>query len=1055
MIDHYNAFISYRHADKDIKVAKAIQSDLEHFHIPRKIKKETGMKSINRIFLDKDELGTASDLSTEIAHALENADYLIVICSTATKESKWVPREIEYFLRNHTRRQITTVLVDGEPEDVIPDILKYEDRTFKNEYGQSYTVRVPLEPLSCDYRMSHSRAKKEELPRLASALLGCSYDELMNRRRQYKIRRLSLIFAVFMIAALAFGLYSHFSRLKIRSNYEASLRNQSLYLANESIRVSEKEQRILAIQLALAALPEDEDDPRPITPQAIHALTNSTQAYKSLQGNNIEAVWNYDMSDHVNEYYINSNGTILAAVDYSGNVCAWNTTNHKLLLTTHVATTSVEKIHFLSDNQLLIQSDYYIQLYNLDTGKKLWQYDSKDILSYTNRFDRFEDGSILAGTNNMLLLRIDAKTGDVISKYQLSDDKSSLRHLALSPDGTRAAYVVNDFTSGYTVGIYNLNDKTNKLAATPLNRIRDLSWADDDHLMVATSEDEEFSGSMFTGNVSVLEESHSTVRCMDTGTLKELWSQDFPTHQVMINSGFLYLPKKKAVAYYMAERAEIYNISDGSKIAVHVSNDSLVEISDLDGDGWPLYIGQGGTLIQPIDADTAKATKWFPSNLNNARVGNGVFVHEYLGRQIIHYKTHVQDEEWTSLDKEIKLNSPGVDYILDDAVLATLTQEDAAAFPDSGKPAETRIPVLTLFNPIQGEALYRIPMPYVDSRGAQLLTSQYNLLGSAGSCFYFAYQNFDSAELHLVSVDLSTGELSENVLCSCTYTIRTGLAKSGNYLYYYDQEEDNNRRSVITIYDLVTGKKENLPVKESVTALDPAMPPLELTGENAFFCSDGENNYIVYKDGRPSEEIALPEGWLTTKYAAYNQETKRLALSDGDHVRLVSIIGEDPIEINDFGIQPCGLTLYTPRDDEGTPLLLVAYVNNTLYRYNAKTGAFIGRSEISGYANSKDSFIFDLNVDDDLIYISQGSITNMIETKSWVEQAYIENCFGHHRLTDRIFTYSYIDSRECEVGYFRHYTLDELMQKARDILQGTEMSEDTKTEYGIISIEDE
>ena len=172
MIEHYNAFISYRHSDQDIKVARTIQSDLEHFHIPAKIRKATGRKKIDRIFLDKDELGAASNLSADIADALERAEHLIVICSTATKQSAWVPREIEYFLRNHTRRQITTVLVDGEPEDVIPEILKYEDRTLTDPNGNEYTARVPLEPLSCDYRLPRKKAKKEELPRLASKRLG-------------------------------------------------------------------------------------------------------------------------------------------------------------------------------------------------------------------------------------------------------------------------------------------------------------------------------------------------------------------------------------------------------------------------------------------------------------------------------------------------------------------------------------------------------------------------------------------------------------------------------------------------------------------------------------------------------------------------------------------------------------------------------------------------------------------------------------------------------------------------------------------------------------------
>ena len=50
---HYNAFISYKHAELDNKVAAAIEWDLEHYHIPKKIQKKTGYKKIERIFRDK------------------------------------------------------------------------------------------------------------------------------------------------------------------------------------------------------------------------------------------------------------------------------------------------------------------------------------------------------------------------------------------------------------------------------------------------------------------------------------------------------------------------------------------------------------------------------------------------------------------------------------------------------------------------------------------------------------------------------------------------------------------------------------------------------------------------------------------------------------------------------------------------------------------------------------------------------------------------------------------------------------------------------------------
>ena len=114
MIDFYNAFISYRHAPLDIKIAEHIQKQLEHFHVPHKLKGEIKHDRITRIFRDKDELPITSDLTETITNALENSEYLIVICSTNTKESMWVKREIQTFLKTHTKDKIFTVLCDGE-----------------------------------------------------------------------------------------------------------------------------------------------------------------------------------------------------------------------------------------------------------------------------------------------------------------------------------------------------------------------------------------------------------------------------------------------------------------------------------------------------------------------------------------------------------------------------------------------------------------------------------------------------------------------------------------------------------------------------------------------------------------------------------------------------------------------------------------------------------------------------------------------------------------------------------------------------------------------------
>lgn len=130
MINNYNAFISYKHAALDNKIAEDIIKKLERYHIPKNIQKSTGHKKIDRIFRDKDELPITNDLNDTISSALANSEYLIVICSTNTKKSTWVEKEIETFLKNHTKNHVLTVLADGSERWSH----EYPDHSFSDAY---------------------------------------------------------------------------------------------------------------------------------------------------------------------------------------------------------------------------------------------------------------------------------------------------------------------------------------------------------------------------------------------------------------------------------------------------------------------------------------------------------------------------------------------------------------------------------------------------------------------------------------------------------------------------------------------------------------------------------------------------------------------------------------------------------------------------------------------------------------------------------------------------------------------------------------------------------
>ena len=83
----YDAFISYRHSERDMFVAKRVHKGLETFKVPRAVAKKYGKKKIRRVFRDQEELPSGSDLGDNITKALEESEYLLVICSPRTPES--------------------------------------------------------------------------------------------------------------------------------------------------------------------------------------------------------------------------------------------------------------------------------------------------------------------------------------------------------------------------------------------------------------------------------------------------------------------------------------------------------------------------------------------------------------------------------------------------------------------------------------------------------------------------------------------------------------------------------------------------------------------------------------------------------------------------------------------------------------------------------------------------------------------------------------------------------------------------------------------------------
>lgn len=263
----YDIFISYKHEKLDKAVAAKLQKKLENYKIPKEIKVKTGKEKIQRVFRDEEELSISSDLGREIEEQIKQSEYLLLVCSKKTKESPWVLREVETFLKYRDADHILPVLVDGEPEEAFPEILL--------QYG---------EPLAADIREKDAksvlRKANKELPRILAPVLHCSYDELKQRHKVHQTYRLLGMGGIVLCIAMAFTAYALLQAQKLKKENQATRKNQARYLCTVSDSLLKSGDRIGALQTAMAILPEDENAKEPVVPEQMNALNNAMYSYK-------------------------------------------------------------------------------------------------------------------------------------------------------------------------------------------------------------------------------------------------------------------------------------------------------------------------------------------------------------------------------------------------------------------------------------------------------------------------------------------------------------------------------------------------------------------------------------------------------------------------------------------------------------------------------------------------------------------------------------------------------------------------------------------------------
>ena len=434
----YDAFISYRHAEPDSFVAKTLHKELESFKLPKsvarkKTEKEEGVSHgdiagetnidvsvnmqdtatvktrIQRVFRDKEELPLVTNLADSITEALENSEYLIVICSPRLPESMWCRKEIETFIGMHDRKHVLAVLVEGEPDTSFPEELLYREEAVTQTDGSVIKKKIPVEPLAADVRGADRREIrkkiKSELLRLAAPMFDCNYDDLKQRHREQRIRKIIMTSVSISAACLLFGIVSTMMALRIQHQnaqikeqntqiqaqseeisvqaqeierqYREAKRNTAISRSKEAMNYLEEGDRLRAIATSQDALldlfegdgiEEGVDYPA----EAVYALTDSLYLYENGQQILPDRILETDTAVRVIK--LSPEGSRILTVDASGQIVVWqpDDIHARIVLDAKYIVSNEYDIAFLGEDSVFCPADddmgSDVALYDLSGG---------------------------------------------------------------------------------------------------------------------------------------------------------------------------------------------------------------------------------------------------------------------------------------------------------------------------------------------------------------------------------------------------------------------------------------------------------------------------------------------------------------------------------------------------------------------------------------------------------------------------------------------------------------------------------------------------------------
>lgn len=403
----YLAFISYQR--KDEIVAKRLQHALEFYKLPiTVIEKEPALKDgVRPIFVDMTELGDEPFLKPAIENALEGSRFLIVICSPRSAKSKWVNKEVEFFIKQKRIRHIIPFIIEGSPN------AKEDDQRCCTPLLQKLINERELLGININEMGFDAAAVK-----VVSRMFRVKFSSLWNRYEKEKEEE----------------------QRKLKEQNDKYYVSQSRFIAEKAKELIDNHDSILAQRLLLEILQYgNKDKPYVENVEMIFrkSLLQNSAVLRKHKGPVLFAAFS-------------PNGRVLATSSADNSICLWDTHSWRCIIELLGHSEAVNSVSFNKNGTLLVSSsdDGTIRVWNVTTGecvKIFREIKYTPVRFYSAIFSPEDDYIVATSDHEELYISAWEITKEHYSGVLRYHDRA-VKSVCFSHDGTRLISTSSDCT---------------------------------------------------------------------------------------------------------------------------------------------------------------------------------------------------------------------------------------------------------------------------------------------------------------------------------------------------------------------------------------------------------------------------------------------------------------------------------------------------------------------------------------------------------------------------------------------------------------------------------